>query len=336
MFKKMKTYDVAVVGATGLVGRKMTQVLEEHNFPVNTLLPLASKRSVGKEIDFKGEKIKVKELTPDSFNGVEIALFSAGANVSKQFAPIAAKAGTVVIDNSSAWRMDPEIPLVVPEVNRTDIFKHHGIIANPNCSTIQMVVVLKPLHDRYRIKRVVVSTYQSVTGAGQRGVDQLDEELGKKQGHTEKFPHKIAFNCLPHIDVFREDGYTKEEFKMIFETTKIMHDDSIKVSPTCVRVPVFGGHSESVNIEFENPYQIKDVFEILRKSPGIIVEDDPAKNVYPMPLNAYDKDEVFVGRIRRDETAPNSINMWIVSDNIRKGAATNAVQIAEELIKGRD
>ncbi len=332
----MKTYDVAVVGATGLVGRKMTQVLEEHNFPVNTLLPLASKRSVGKEIDFKGEKIKVKELTPDSFNGVEIALFSAGANVSKQFAPIAAKAGTVVIDNSSAWRMDPEIPLVVPEVNRTDIFKHHGIIANPNCSTIQMVVVLKPLHDRYRIKRVVVSTYQSVTGAGQRGVDQLDEELGKKQGHTEKFPHKIAFNCLPHIDVFREDGYTKEEFKMIFETTKIMHDDSIKVSPTCVRVPVFGGHSESVNIEFENPYQIKDVFEILRKSPGIIVEDDPAKNVYPMPLNAYDKDEVFVGRIRRDETAPNSINMWIVSDNIRKGAATNAVQIAEELIKGRD
>ncbi len=199
-----------------------------------------------------------------------------------------------------------------------------------------MVVVLKPLHDRYKIRRVVVSTYQSVTGAGQRGVDQLDEELGKKQGHTEKFPHKIAFNCLPHIDVFRDDGYTKEEFKMIFETTKIMGDDSIKVSPTCVRVPVFGGHSESVNIEFERPYEIKDVFEILKKSPGIIVEDDPANNIYPMPLNAYDKDEVFVGRIRRDSTAPNSINMWIVSDNIRKGAATNAVQIAEELIKGRD
>ncbi len=332
----MKSYDVAVVGATGLVGRKMTQVLEEHKFPVKALTPLASKRSVGKEILFKGEKIKVKELTPDSFKGIEIALFSAGATVSKEFAPIAAKAGTVVIDNSSAWRMDPEIPLVVPEVNRGDIFRHHGIIANPNCSTIQMVVVLKPLHDRYRIKRVVVSTYQSVTGAGQKGVDQLDEELGKKHGDTHKFPHRIAFNCLPHIDVFREDGYTKEEFKMVFETTKIMGDPSIKVSPTCVRVPVFGGHSESVNIEFEKPYELEDVLELLKKSPGIIVEDDPSKNLYPMPLNAYDKDEVFVGRIRRDDTAPNAINMWIVSDNIRKGAATNAVQIAEELVKGRD
>lgn len=332
----MKAYSVAVVGATGLVGRKMTQVLEEHNFPVKTLTPLASKRSVGKEITFRGEKIKVKELTPDSFKGIEIALFSAGATVSKEFAPIAAKAGTVVIDNSSAWRMDPEVPLVVPEVNRDDIFKHHGIIANPNCSTIQMVVPLKPLHDKYRIKRVVVSTYQSVTGAGQKGVDQLDEELGKKQGDTHKFPHRIAFNCLPHIDVFREDGYTKEEFKMIFETTKIMGDNSIKVSPTCVRVPVFGGHSESVNLEFEKPYEIKDVIGLLRKFPGIIVEDDPSNNVYPMPINAYERDEVFVGRIRRDESAPNALNMWIVSDNIRKGAATNAVQIAEELIKGRD
>ncbi len=332
----MKAYNVAVVGATGLVGRKMTQVLEEHKFPVNTLTPLASKRSAGKEITFNGEKIKVKELTAESFKGIEIALFSAGATVSKEFAPIAAKSGTVVIDNSSAWRMDPEIPLVVPEVNRGDIFKHHGIIANPNCSTIQMVVVLKPLHDKYRIKRVVVSTYQSVTGAGQKGVDQLDEELGKKAGDTHKFPHRIAFNCLPHIDVFREDGYTKEEFKMVFETTKIMGDNSIKVSPTCVRVPVFGGHSESVNIEFEKPYELNDVLALLRKSPGIIVEDDPSKNLYPMPLNAYDKDEVFVGRIRRDDTAPNAVNMWIVSDNIRKGAATNAVQIAEELIKGND
>ncbi len=332
----MKAYNVAVVGATGLVGRKMTQVLEEHKFPVKTLTQLASKRSVGKEITFKGEKIKVKELIPESFKGIEIALFSAGATVSKEFAPIAAKAGTVVIDNSSAWRMDPEIPLVVPEVNRVDIFKHHGIIANPNCSTIQMVVVLKPLHDRYKIKRVVVSTYQSVTGAGQKGVDQLDEELGKKAGDTHKFPHRIAFNCLPHIDVFLEDGYTKEEFKMIFETTKIMGDNSIKVSPTCVRVPVFGGHSESVNIEFEKPYELKDVLALLRKSPGIIVEDDPSKNLYPMPLNAYDKDEVFVGRLRRDDTATNALNMWIVSDNIRKGAATNAVQIAEELIKGKN
>ncbi len=332
----MKSYNVAVVGATGLVGRKMTQVLEEHNFPVKTLTPLASKRSVGKEVSFRGENIKVQELTADSFKGIEIGLFSAGATVSKEFAPIAAKEGTIVIDNSSAWRMDPAVPLVVPEVNKADIFKHHGIIANPNCSTIQMVVVLKPLHDKYGIKRVVVSTYQSVTGAGQKGIDQLDEELGKKQGNTQKFPHKIAFNCLPHIDVFREDGYTKEEFKMIFETAKIMGDDSIKVSPTCVRVPVFGGHSESVNIEMEKSYELEDVFKLLKKSPGIIVEDDPSKNIYPMPLNAYDKDEVFVGRIRRDESAPNTINMWIVSDNIRKGAATNAVQIAEELIKGRD
>jgi aspartate-semialdehyde dehydrogenase len=314
----------------------MTQVLEEHEFPVKKLTPLASERSVGKEVSFKGEKVKVQKLTPGSFKGIEIALFSAGAAVSKEFAPIAAKEGTVVIDNSSAWRMDPAIPLVVPEVNRDDIFKHRGIIANPNCSTIQMVVVLKPLHDRYKIKRVIVSTYQSVTGAGQKGVDQLDEELGKKQGDTKKFPHKIAFNCLPHIDVFRDDGYTKEEFKMIFETTKIMGDDSIRVSPTCVRVPVFGGHSEAVNIEFEKPYELKDVFQLLKKSPGIIVQDDPSQNIYPMPLNAYDKDEVFVGRIRRDESAPNALNMWIVSDNIRKGAATNAVQIAEELIKGRD
>ena len=292
----MKLYNVAVVGATGLVGRKMTQVLEEHNFPVRNLTPLASERSAGKEITFKGETVRVQKLTPESFNGIEIALFSAGASVSKEFAPIAAKEGTVVIDNSSAWRMDPAVPLVVPEVNRNNIFKHHGIIANPNCSTIQMVVVLKPLHDRYKIKRVVVSTYQSVTGAGQKGVDQLDEELGKKQGNTQKFPHKIAFNCLPHIDVFREDGYTKEEFKMIFETTKIMGDDSIRVSPTCVRVPVFGGHSEAVNVEMEQAYEIEDVVELLRKSPGIIVEDDPSRNVYPMPLNAYDKDEVFVGR----------------------------------------
>ncbi len=332
----MKQYEVAVVGATGLVGRKMVQVLEEKKFPVKNLTLLASERSVGKEITFNGEKIKVKKLTPESFKGIEIALFSAGATISKEFGPVAAKQETVVIDNSSAFRMDPEIPLVVPEVNRNDIFKHHGIIANPNCSTIQMVVVLKPLHDKYRVKRVVVSTYQSVTGAGQKGVDQLDEELGKKAGTTYKFPHKIAFNCLPHIDVFRDDGYTKEEYKMIFETTKIMGDDSIKVSATCVRVPVFGGHSESVNVEMEKGYDLKNVFELLKKSPGIIVEDDPAKNIYPMPLNAYDKDEVFVGRIRRDETAPNALNMWIVSDNIRKGAATNAVQIAEELIKGRD
>jgi aspartate-semialdehyde dehydrogenase len=328
-----KLYDVAVVGATGLVGRKMIQVLEERRFPVNRLVPLASERSVGKDVQFNGKTFKVQKLEPHQFQGVHVALFSAGASVSKEFAPHAVKAGTVVIDNSSAFRMDEGTPLVVPEVNRHQIFRHKGIIANPNCSTIQMVVVLKPLHDRFGIKRVVVSTYQSVTGAGQRAVVQLEDELAGRPLREKKFPHQIAFNCLPHIDVFLDDGYTKEEVKMKLETKKIMEAD-IEVTATTVRVPVMGGHSESVNIEFEKPCTVAGVRELLLNAPGIIVQDEPAKNVYPMPLNSYDRDEVFVGRIRKDDTIPSGINLWIVSDNIRKGAATNAVQIAEALIAG--
>ena len=327
----MKRYNVAVVGATGLVGRTMMRVLEERDFPVDKLLPLASERSVGKEVVFHGKNIPVQKLEPDSFNNVQIALFSAGASVSKEFAPHAVKAGTVVIDNSSAFRMDADVPLVVPEVNRSQIFAHHGIIANPNCSTIQMVVVLKPLHDRFRIKRVVVSTYQSVTGAGQRAVRQLEDELAKRPLREKKFPHPIAFNCLPHIDVFFDDGYTKEELKMKQETAKIM-GEMIAVTATTVRVPVMGGHSEAVNIEFENPCSVNEVRAILRSAPGVVVQDDPANNLYPMPINAHDKDDVFVGRIRMDKTIPHGMNLWIVSDNIRKGAATNAVQIAEALI----
>lgn len=329
----MKSYDVAVVGATGLVGRTMMRVLEERKFPVNRLLPLASERSAGKLVTFNGKSIEVQKLTPEQFKGIDFALFSAGASVSKEFAPYAVKAGTVVIDNSSAFRMDDEVPLVVPEVNRRQAFNHKGIIANPNCSTIQMVVVLKPLHDRFNIKRVVVSTYQSVTGAGQRAVAQLEDEVAKRPLREKKFPHPIAYNCLPHIDVFFNDGYTKEEVKMKLETKKIMEAD-IPVTATTVRVPVMGGHSESVNIEFTKECSVSEVREILKKAPGIVLQDDPAHNVYPMPLTAFDKDDVFVGRIRSDDTVPHGINLWIVSDNIRKGAATNAVQIAEVLIAG--
>jgi aspartate-semialdehyde dehydrogenase len=327
----MKRYNVAVVGATGLVGRNMIRVLEERNFPVDRLLPLASERSVGKEIIFHAKKIPVQKLEPHSFDNIQIALFSAGAGISKEFADHAVKAGAVVIDNSSAFRMDTNVPLVVPEVNRQQIFSHHGIIANPNCSTIQMVVVLKPLHDRFKIKRVVVSTYQSVTGAGQRAVSQLEDELAHRPLREKKFPHPIAFNCLPHIDVFFDDGYTKEELKMKQETVKIM-GEMIPVTATTVRVPVMGGHSESVNIEFEKPCSVSEVRDILQSAPGVIVQDDPANNVYPMPINAHGKDDVFVGRIRMDETIRHGVNLWIVSDNIRKGAATNAVQIAEALI----
>jgi aspartate-semialdehyde dehydrogenase len=280
------------------------------------------------EVIFQGIPVKVQTLTGDSFTGVDFALFSAGAGTSKEFSPQAVKHGTVVIDNSSAFRMDPDVPLVVPEVNPADAFKHHGIIANPNCSTIQMVVVLKPLHDAFGIKRVVVSTYQSVTGAGKKGVNQLEDEIAKVPLREKKFPHPIAFNILPHIDVFLPDGYTKEEQKMILETKKIMGAD-IPVTATTVRVPVFGGHSEAVNIEFERPNSPEEVREILKRAPGVIVEDDPSKNLYPMPIHAYGKNEVFVGRIRKDFSIANSINLWIVSDNIRKGAATNAVQIAE-------
>ncbi len=327
------SYTVAVVGATGLVGRTMITVLEERNFPVGCLLPLASERSAGTELLFRGNPVKVETLTGDRFTGIDVALFSAGGNVSLEYALKAVQHNTIVIDNSSAFRMDPQVPLVVPEVNPKDAFQHKGIIANPNCSTIQMVVVLKPLHDTFKIKRVVVSTYQSVTGAGKKGVNQLEDEIAGRPLREKKFPHPIAYNILPHIDVFLPTGYTKEEQKMVQETKKIMGLD-IPVSATTVRVPVMGGHSESVNIEFEQPCTPEEVRSILEHAPGVIVEDDPSQNVYPMPINAYGRDEVFVGRIRKDFTVTSGINLWIVSDNVRKGAATNAVQIAQLLTSG--
>ena len=329
----MKQWNVAVVGATGLVGRKMIQVLEERSFPVAELRLLASAKSIGKKVEFHGKEYPVQELTNQSFEGIDIALFSAGATVSKEFAPIAAQSGALAIDNSSAWRMDKEVPLIVPEVNPHDIGKHKGIIANPNCSTIQMVVAMKPLHDKWRIKRVVVSTYQSVSGAGKLGVNQLDAEIAREKNPPKKFPHAIGFNVLPHVDVFFDNGYTREELKMVNETKKIMGDDSIQVTATCARVPVVVGHSESVNLEFVKPFEMNDVYEALRKAPGICVQDDIKQNIYPMPIWSHDRDEVFVGRIRRDETIENGLNLWIVSDNLRKGAATNAVQIAEEWVK---
>ena len=325
----MQLQDVAVVGATGLVGRKMIQVLEERNFPVGRLRLLASERSVGKTIEFKGKTYSVEKVSVAAFRGIEIALFSAGASVSKEFAPHAVKAGALVIDNSSAFRMDPKVPLVVPEVNPRQILFHHGILANPNCSTIQMVVALKPLHDRWKIKRIVVATYQSVTGAGKRGTDQLEAELNKRQDFTRKFPHQIAFNCLPQVDEFFEDGFTREEHKMVNETKKILSDDTIKVAVTCVRVPTIGGHSEAVNVEFEKSFDIRDVREALHHAPGVCVQDDIGHSIYPMAITAHDQDDVFVGRIRRDETVKNGLHLWVVSDNLRKGAATNAVQIAE-------
>lgn len=331
----MKVYDVAVVGATGLVGRKMVQVLEERNFPVGKLRLLATSRSVGKTVEFNEKRIPVEELTPNSFRGIEICLFSAGASVSREFAPYSVKAGALVIDNSSAFRMEEGIPLVVPEVNAKEIFHSKGIIANPNCSTIQMCVALKPLHDKWKMRRIVVSTYQSVTGAGQKGIDQLHAELDEEDSYERKFPHPIAFNVLPHIDIFSDDGYTREEHKMVFETKKIFADETIKICPTCVRVPTIGGHSEAINVEFEKPYDLSEVFETLRHARGVILQDDLKQNIYPMPIWAHEKDEVFVGRVRRDETTKNALNLWVVSDNLRKGAATNAVQIAEEWIKQR-
>jgi aspartate-semialdehyde dehydrogenase len=312
----------------------MTQVLLERRFPVGEITFLASERSEGKELKFNGSPLRVKRLMKDSFSGIDIALFSAGATVSKEYARHAADAGTLVIDNSSAFRMDQQVPLVVPEVNRHMIFCHKGIIANPNCSTIQMVVALKPLHDQWKITRVVVATYQSVTGAGQKGLTQLEQEIAKIPVQEKKFPHQIAFNILPQVDVFFDDGYSKEEYKMMQETKKIMGDDSIRVNATCVRVPVYGGHSESVNVEFEKPFDLGEARALLRKSPGVVLRDDPKTGEYPMPITAWGRDEVFVGRLRRDTTVPNGLTMWVVADNLRKGAATNAVQIAEEWIKG--
>ncbi|MFZ4263211.1 aspartate-semialdehyde dehydrogenase [Sphingobacterium sp. HJSM2_6] len=321
---------VAVVGATGLVGSEMLTVLAERNFPVSELIPVASERSKGKEIDFKGKKYKV--VTPSEAIALkpDVALFSAGGSTSTEYAPLFAEAGITVIDNSSAWRMDPSKKLIVPEVNGDVLSAEDKIIANPNCSTIQMVVVLKPLHEKYKIKRVVVSTYQSVTGTGVKAVDQLMNERQGVEGEM-AYPYQIDLNVIPQIDVFQDNGYTKEEMKMIKETNKIMGDDSIKVTATTVRIPVIGGHSESVNIEFENEFDLQDVRAALEAQEGIIVVDNPSKLEYPMPKDAHGKDEVFVGRIRRDETQDKTLNLWIVADNLRKGAATNAVQVAELL-----
>ncbi|MBS0026095.1 aspartate-semialdehyde dehydrogenase [Chitinophaga sp. 22321] len=321
---------VAVVGATGLVGSKMLQVLTERNFPVTELIPVASEKSVGKEVTFKGKTWKVVSADTAISMQPNVAIFSAGGGTSLEWAPKFAAAGITVIDNSSAWRMDPTKKLVVPEVNGDAIGREDKIIANPNCSTIQMVLVLKPLHEKYKIKRVVVSTYQSVTGTGVKAVTQLMNERQGVSGEM-AYPYQIDLNVIPQIDVFLENGYTKEEMKMVNETKKIMGDDSILVTATTVRIPVMGGHSESVNIEFENEYDVAELRSILGKTPGVIVVDDPSKAQYPMPKDAHDKDEVFVGRIRRDETQPKTVNMWIVADNLRKGAATNAVQIAEYL-----
>lgn len=322
---------VAVVGATGLVGAKMLQVLAERNFPVTELVPVASERSVGKEVEFKGKKYKVVSMSDGIAAKPAVAIFSAGGGTSLEWAPKFAEAGIRVIDNSSAWRMDPTKKLVVPEVNADVLTKDDMIIANPNCSTIQMVVALQPLHKRYQIKRVVVSTYQSVTGTGKKAVDQLFNERKGVEGDM-AYKYQIDLNVIPQIDVFLDNGYTKEEMKMVKETNKIMGDDSIRVTATTVRIPVVGGHSESVNVEFANDFDLAEVKDLLSKAPGVIVQDDPAQALYPMPLWAHEKDEVFVGRLRRDETQANTLNMWIVSDNLRKGAATNAVQIAEYLM----
>ena len=323
---------VAVVGATGLVGTKMLQVLEERNFPVTELIPVASEKSVGKEVTFKGKKYKVVSVEDAIKQKPDLALFSAGGSTSLAQAPLFAEAGTTVVDNSSAWRMDPTKKLVVPEVNANVLTTEDKIIANPNCSTIQMVVAIKPLHDKYKIKRIVVSTYQSVTGTGVKAVDQLFNERKGITDGPRAYTYPIDLNVIPHIDVFTDNGYTKEEMKMIKETRKIMGDDSIRVTATTVRIPVIGGHSESVNIEFENDFDLDEVRDLLSKAPGVVVVDDVANLKYPMPLDAHEKDEVFVGRIRRDESNPNTLNCWIVSDNLRKGAATNAVQIAEYLV----
>lgn len=325
---------VAVVGATGLVGTKMLQVLKERNFPVTELIPVASERSVGKEIEFKGKTYKVHSMIDAIAAKPHIALFSAGGSTSLGWAQKFADVGTVVIDNSSAWRMDPTKKLVVPEVNANVLTKNDLVIANPNCSTIQMVVALQPLHKAYKIKRVVVSTYQSVTGTGVKAVDQLMNERKGVKGEM-AYKYQIDMNAIPQIDVFLDNGYTKEEMKMVNETKKIMGDDSIKVTATTVRIPVIGGHSESVNIEFEKEFDINELVNLLKNTKGIIVEDDLKNQIYPMPMNAHEKDEVFVGRIRRDETQPKTLNMWIVSDNLRKGAATNAVQIAEYLVANK-
>ncbi len=332
-----KKLVVAVVGATGAVGREMLKTLEQRDFPATEIVPLASARSAGSTVPFQGRELLVKELKEDSFAGIDIAIFSAGGGTSQKFSPHAVKAGCVVVDNSSAWRMDDRCPLVVPEVNAHDLEKHNGIIANPNCSTIQMVVALKPLHDAAKIKRVVVSTYQAVSGTGQKGIEELDKQVralfNMQEAECNTYPYQIAFNCLPHIDVFLDNDYTKEEMKMVHETVKIMGDASIKVTATTVRVPVFYGHSEAVNVETEKKLTAKEARVILSRAPGVKVLDNPKEKIYPMPIDAAGEDEVFVGRIREDHSIANGLDMWVVADNIRKGAALNAVQIAEVLLK---
>lgn len=333
----MKKYNVAVAGATGAVGHEMIAILEQRDFPVNELRLLASERSIGVKLPYKGKELAVQQLTQNSFEGIDIGLFSPGASVSKIFAPHAVQAGTVVIDNTSAFRMDPDVPLVVPEVNPHAINRHKGIIANPNCSTIQMVVALKPIHDAVRIQRIVVSTYQAVSGTGKEAIEELDRQtrnvFNQQDIVCQVYPRQIAFNCLPHIDVFLENDYTKEEMKMVNETQKIMEDKSIRVTATTVRVPVFYGHSEAVNIETEKKITPQEVRELLAKAPGVKVVDDPQNNLYPLATDAAGEDDTFVGRIRTDESIENGINMWIVADNLRKGAALNAVQIAEVMIQ---
>ncbi|QHL88644.1 aspartate-semialdehyde dehydrogenase [Nibribacter ruber] len=325
---------VAVVGATGLVGGEMLKVLAERQFPVDELLLVASERSVGQKMSFQGKEYTVIGMEDAIAQKPAIAIFSAGGSVSKEMAPKFAEVGTTVVDNSSAWRMDPTKKLVVPEINASELTASDKIIANPNCSTIQMVVALNHLHKALKIKRIVVSTYQSVTGTGKKAVDQLMNERNGKDGEM-AYAYQIDLNVIPQIDVFTENGYTKEEMKMILETKKIMGDDSIQVTATTVRIPVIGGHSESVNVEFERDFTLEEVYRILQETPGVVVVDDVANQQYPMPLNAHGKDEVFVGRIRRDESQPNTLNLWIVADNLRKGAATNAVQIAEYLVENK-
>ena len=337
MLTKKSSYVVAVVGATGVVGKEMLEILEERKFPVSELVPLASERSAGERVTFRDKSWVVKKLSKDSFTGVDIALFSAGAERSLEFAPSAVTSGAVVIDNSSAFRMAPGVPLVVPEINAHAVAGHAGIIANPNCSTIGMVMVLKPIHDAVRIKRIVVTTFQSVSGTGKEAIDELAGQtvalLNFREIETKVYPHQIAFNCLPHIDAFLENGYTKEEMKMVNETRKILEDESIGVTATTVRVPVFRCHSEAVNIETERKISANEVRAILSSAPGVLVYDDPKKNLYPLAIDTTGKDDVYVGRIREDESIPNGINLWVVSDNLRKGAALNAVQIAELLIQ---
>jgi aspartate-semialdehyde dehydrogenase len=336
---KKEKYNVAVVGATGAVGEQMREVLEERQFPIGELRLLASERSAGQFLPFQGHQVPVRVLNEDSFKDIDIGLFSAGGSVSAKFAPLAVAAGAIVVDNTSIFRMEPDIPLVVPEVNPKEIanYKCRGIVANPNCSTIQMVVALKPIHDAARIKRVVVSTYQSVSGAGRKAMEELSQQVAAlfngREIKKEKFPHQIAFNCIPHIDVFLESGYTKEEWKMINETRKILGEPNLPVTATTVRVPVFVSHSESVNVETVVKLSAAEARRILREAPGVVVVDEPENNLYPTPIDAADKDATYVGRVREDESIANGLNLWVVSDNLRKGAALNAIQIAEILIR---